>query len=494
VQRSLAPIRSTTTCLVLTLTTPALALISTPLSVSWITIGALVGFFSLSGIVFSVIEWLLPDAPAYSAWRDFAVARYLLLVVGGLLVLQALRYLLARFWYEGPIKVLLDIVRYVGDHGYRANVLWRLDEFIRERQGASNTIIVAAHSLGTIIALDYLCNFARPSESHVWLLTAGSPFRRFFLRWLPGVLFERSTAATAAVISGRCRSFRWLNVYRPFDYVGTSLSLAAAGAGLDRNTREYSRFNGHSNYWGDGAVLQTILAGWALLPVVPRRAVESSDERSIPAARTADSDTPMPNFMALAVTLGVVAVGWLVFAFVEHRGASDAMRSQIDAHGVRREIRVAHREIPDVSSEFGTAEEFVFLAEGLTIPPLQLSPLLPASNAQQDVDYRRLRDYVRSDCELEHQMKWFEQEALTTCTSRRTVAIAYLSAGGGVQYYLPGFRSRLYLRDIVGWTFYPLLLIVVTWIPGCPFMILTVAMYSILLGRDPGEDLAQFNS
>ena len=495
-QRSVAPLRSTTTCLVLTLMTPVLALISTPLSVSWAVVGGLVGFFSLFGIVVSVIEWLLPGVPAYTAWRDFVIAPYLLAVAGGLLALQTLRHLFARFWYEGPIKVLLDITRYVGDPVYRWRILSRLDEFIRQQQGTSSTLIVVAHSLGTIIALDYLCNFAKPPGGDVWLVTAGSPFRRFFLRWLPSVLFEPSTADTVAVIGERSRSFRWLNVYRPFDYIGTSLSLAAAGVGVDRNTREYSRLDGHADYWGDGVVLRTILAGLPLLPILPRHPVagSSSGRPFIPVSRVAGPTTRAPHFLLLAVTLALFAVGWLVYSFVGHQGEVEAMRTRIDTQGLRRQIRVAHREIPDVSDELATAHEFAFVGDGLTIPPLQLSPTLPFSNAQQEVDYRKLRDYVRGDCLLEHQAKWYEQEKMMTCTSRRAVEIAYLPTGGAPQYYLPGFRSRFYLRDIAGWTLYPLLLLTFISIPALPFIILTSALYAVFLGRDPDEAIAEISN
>jgi hypothetical protein len=496
VQRSFAPLRSTTTCLVLTLITPVLAVISTPLSVSWAIVGGLVGFVSLFGIVASVIEWLLPDVRAYSAWRDFVIAPYLVAVTGGLLALQTLRHLFARFWYEGPIRVLLDITRYVGDPVYRWRLLSRLDEFIRQRQGTSSTLIVVAHSLGTIIALDYLCNFATRPGGEVWLVTAGSPFRRFFLRWLPSVLFEPSTAGTVAVISGRWRSFRWLNVYRPFDYIGTSLSLAAAGVGVDRSTREYSRLDGHGNYWGDGVVLRTILAALPLLPIVPWHsgAESSRGRRFIPVSRDTGPTTRAPHFLFLTVTLALFAVGWQVYSFVEHRSKVEAMRTRIDTQGIRRQIRVAHREIPDVSDEFANAHEFVFMGDGLTIPPLQLSPILPFSNAQQEVDYRKLRDYVRGDCLLEHEAKWYEEEKMLACTGRRAVEIAYLPTGGAPQFYLPGFRSQFYVRDIAGWTLYPLLLLTFISIPALPFMILTSALYAVFLGRDADDAIAEISN
>jgi hypothetical protein len=208
IQRSLSPIKSSITCVLLTCLSPILAILSTPLSVNWASVGSLVGFFCIFGVFVSVVELLLPDTPAYTAWRHFVVAPYLLLILGGLFGLQALRFLLGRIWYEGPIKVLLDIVRYVGEPRYREKMLIKLEGFIRDKQASSDSLVIVGHSLGSVIALDYLRNWSEADTNRrIWLITLGSPYRRFFLSWLPGIFFDQSTNQTAVSIKEKSTRF-----------------------------------------------------------------------------------------------------------------------------------------------------------------------------------------------------------------------------------------------------------------------------------------------
>ncbi|HZM76380.1 MAG TPA: hypothetical protein VFC19_11665 [Candidatus Limnocylindrales bacterium] len=107
-------------------------------------------------------------------------------------------------------------------------------------------------------------------------------------------------------------------------------------------------------------------------------------------------------------------------------------------------VFVAHREIPDVADELATAEEFQFIGDGLEMPPYQLSPNLPASIANQRLDYRRLKQFVRDNCVLEHKPAWYESDRLVLCTSKQPVEIAYLPPTGEFNFYLPGFQPRFY--------------------------------------------------
>ena len=163
VQRSPAPLRSSVSCVLLTGLNPLLAILSTPVSVNWGSVGLLAGFFCCFGVFASLItlatDYFFPDVPSASVWHGFGVARYLLVVLGGFAGLAAARYLFVEKWYSGPIKVLLDITRYVGDPAYRERTLVRLHEFVRGKQKGSNDLVIVAHSLGSIIALDYLRNW-----------------------------------------------------------------------------------------------------------------------------------------------------------------------------------------------------------------------------------------------------------------------------------------------------------------------------------------------
>jgi hypothetical protein len=487
--RSFAPVRSAITCVVLTCLAPFLAILSTPLSVSWSLIGAVVIFFCIFGILASVLDWLAPDVPRYSAWRDFVIAPYLVGILVGLAGLQALRYFLGRVWYEGPIKVLLDIARYVGDPHYRLQTLEELATFIGDEQGDSENLVIVAHSLGTIIALDYLSNWSTGDRDRsIWLITLGSPYRRFFLSWLPGILFDRRMLNTVGRISARYHSFRWLNVYRPLDYIGTSLRLMDGAAGADRSTRQYLRLNGHADYWGDDVVLSTIKLALTSLPQ-PTAPSDVPGPGYVPPLDERDLSTKAPHFLILAGALACLSAGWMLYSFVGQRSELAKTRAAIDARGVRAEVFVSHREIPDVADEMLTAQEFQFIGKGLEMPPYQLSPYLPASIAQQRLDYRRLEQFVRSNCVLEREAGRFESDRFLICTSKEPIEIAYLPPASKLDFYLPGFESKFYYRDILSWFFYPLILVALTIVPGMPFIILTATLYAVFLGRDPGETL-----
>lgn len=490
--RSLAPVRSAITCAVLTCLAPVLAILSVPLSVSFAAVGAMVVFFCIIGIFVSVLEWLLPDVPAYTVWRDFVIARYLFGILVGLAGLEALRYFLAQVWNEGPIKILLDIARYVGEPDYRRRTLEQLAAFIRDKQGNSESLVIVAHSLGTIIALDYLCNWsAGDRDRSISLITLGSPYRRFFLSWLPGVLFDRRLLNTVGRISARYHSFRWLNVYRPWDYIGTSLRLTDDAAGADRSTRQYLRLNGHADYWGDDIVLSTIKVALTSLPQ-PTAPSDVPGPGYVPAVGERGRSTEEPGFESdflkkLAGALACLSLGWMLYSFVGQQSELAKTRAAIDERGVRAEVFVSHREIPDVADEFATAHEFGFIGEGLEMPPYQLSPLLPASIAQQRLDYRRLEQFVRSNCVLEHEAAWFEDDRFLLCTSKEPIEIAYLPPASKLVFYLPGFESQFYYRDILSWFLYPLVLLGFTLIPAAPFIILTWALHAVFLSRDPDE-------
>ena len=489
--RSSAPLRSAVTCVVLTCLAPFLSILSTPLSVSWSVVGAVVIFFCLFGILASVLDLLAGDTPRYTVWRDFVVAPYLLGISVGLAGLQALRYLLGRVWYEGPIKVLLDIARYVGDPHYRVQTLEELDTFIRNRQASSENLVIVAHSLGTVIALDYLCNWgAGDRDRRISLITLGSPYRRFFLSWLPGVLFDRRMSNTVGRISARCRSFRWLNVYRPWDYIGTSLRLADDAVGADRSTHQYLRLNGHADYWSDAAVLSTIRPALTSLPL-PTAPSDVPGPAYVPPLDERDLSTKAPHFIWLAGALACLSVGWMVYSFVGQRSELAKTRAAIDERGVRAQVFVAHREIPDVADEMLTAQEFQFIGERLEMPPYQLSPYLPASIAQQRLDFRRLEKFVRSNCALERKARWFESDRLLLCTSREPIEIAYLPPASNLDFYLPAFEWKFYY-DIPGWFLFPLIMLVLIFLPATPFIILTATLYAVFLGRDPGEALEEF--
>src|SRR5262249_12630189 len=96
-------------------------------------------------------------------------------------------------------------------------------------------------------------------DDAVVLVTAGSPLRRFFFRFFPGIFIPESPAGVAHLARGRLGDFHWLNVYRPWDPIGTSLRLTVDGAGRDVSTgQRLGVLSAHLDYWRDPVVLKLV--------------------------------------------------------------------------------------------------------------------------------------------------------------------------------------------------------------------------------------------
>jgi hypothetical protein len=199
-----------------------------------------IGFASTAFALKFTIQ--LPDGTSWDlgpGWRELLTAAGAAIALGA--VGAAAGWLLWR-----ALKPIVDVVRYVGDEELRAYVHGQLiakaDEY-----AAGSELIIAAHSLGTVIAVDSLL-----SHPEVWskfqridLLTAGSPLHRLLARFFRDAY--PPVHDLAGVLSRSYPAWRWANVYRPTDYVGGRLPTA-----FIVNRRLWrSAWRAHSNYWGD---------------------------------------------------------------------------------------------------------------------------------------------------------------------------------------------------------------------------------------------------
>lgn len=156
------------------------------------------------------------------------------------------------------VKVLGDIFHYATDAAYRKRILqyFRAEvvRTMKKGRGGSPTIIIASHSLGTVIALDFLWNCGDIiSDFRLTWLTGGSPIKRFFQRFFPNLFFPESINDCAIGLAKRFpKGFSWHNFYRPLDYIGSKLGLPNA-EGCSEN-RVFRWFRLHTNYWGDKVV------------------------------------------------------------------------------------------------------------------------------------------------------------------------------------------------------------------------------------------------
>src|ERR1700722_13367371 len=82
------------------------------------------------------------------------------------------------------------------------------------------------HSLGTVIAVDFLAQL--PPEilevKRVTLVTMGSPLQRYFCRFFPGIYASPMTLD--AFFRANIPAFRWINIYRKSDPIGSILETS----------------------------------------------------------------------------------------------------------------------------------------------------------------------------------------------------------------------------------------------------------------------------
>lgn len=216
----------------------------------------------------------------------------------------------ARTGLSGPVRVAVDAFRYLGESGCRARVQRALDKAIqetRERHGVGKEVVVLGHGLGSIIALDCV------SHSKVWrvqdrvlLVTMGSPLRRIFLRLYPRTLFPESMDDLVDVIAGRLAKFRWINVYRPWDYLGAALGLGSFH-GRDISTLQRDRvLDNHVGYWRDLEVRRSMVRGLQRLEEVePLRVPMKDAAHRLPSPAQPSPPWEMPP--RLRSVLGIVA-------------------------------------------------------------------------------------------------------------------------------------------------------------------------------------------
>ncbi len=248
-------------------------------------------------IVYPVIWWF---------W-DIALPAYALAINAGVVALIITCWLVAtvtRFIAPG-LKIFLDIFRYVGDINYRQRLQLKLDDKVKaERAEGHRGFVLAAHSLGSVIAVDSLMNSkAWQSNDCVLLVTMGSPLRRFFFRFLPELFFPPSADAIGGAVAARLDNFRWANVYRPWDQVGGPLKLRRKGSAERRTGQWLHILRAHPDYWSDNKVLIAAQQALQATGGSPRRTLEARWSENRPIIPQ-DSDPSADRNIGLLVTCG----------------------------------------------------------------------------------------------------------------------------------------------------------------------------------------------
>lgn len=153
------------------------------------------------------------------------------------------------------VDFLIDVLWWVGEDAHRVRLRAALLRAVDRAQACfpKARIVLLGHSLGSVVVMDALRHLGDrvSTSSDLQVVTMGSPlayFWRLFPRVAvrPAVLFREIQAAGVS---------RWLHVWRSEDKIGLALDMETLGF-----QQTCAGPGGHSEYWIDGAVWQTIAA------------------------------------------------------------------------------------------------------------------------------------------------------------------------------------------------------------------------------------------
>jgi hypothetical protein len=232
-----------------------------------------------------------------------------------LLAAIALTYIVMRplAWM---FKVIADVLCFLGDEQYAERLKQHVGEALRQASVSDgDMVIIAAHSLGSVIVAETLLSVIMPN-ARVVLVTLGSPLRRMVARFFGDTW--PAPDQLAHQLRQRHAGFVWLNVYRPWDPIGTKLFRQASSYYADASTRQWTRFGlaGHANYWDDPRVAETARTAFEQLTAdtaVPKpTSLTTVPDRSAATRAIAAIDQVWTRWRLTAV-LVIAGTLWLAF-------------------------------------------------------------------------------------------------------------------------------------------------------------------------------------
>jgi hypothetical protein len=157
------------------------------------------------------------------------------------------------------LKVLSDVARYIGIGEHRRKLQTLLTERLQREVAECDRLVILAHSLGSVIAVDTMLRSPQVLAplKQLDFVTMGSPLRRLFHGFFPEIY--SSVDAINLDLRNNINRFGWVNIYRPLDFIGAHLSANPESTILEFNTHE--PFKNHTNYWSDPVVATLIVKG-----------------------------------------------------------------------------------------------------------------------------------------------------------------------------------------------------------------------------------------
>jgi hypothetical protein len=420
-----------------------------------------------------------------------------LLWAGALAAVITLRMLWARGSLPGPLKVALEAFRYLGEPRYRERIQQALDKAIvqaRTRIGNEQDFVLVAQGIGTVIALDSV------SHSRVWrktdrvlLVTMGSPLRRWFLTLYPGTLFPERMESVVDFVVRRLSELRWVNIYRPWDYLGAALDLKPF-SGRDITTGiGQQRFFGHTDYWRDIDARRTFQHGLLRLKnVKPRPVARRESVHELPKPRGA-AEFRIPALARTLLRTGVVlaTVGWMLWWVATGSGVLvsgvEGPSELLERRGVVVEAAVTHRR-ETVENNLGVTyvDHWVFAFRDSSGVARRLKVERDASDAHLGIappgfDPRTLTRRIRAACSDTWPPDWWPMGNVQASCTLEGVRLRYYTGDLAVL-DLPDFQPRRFGREPVrGWTEAGVAAAMLSVLVLIPF-VLGLRVFGVLLG------------
>lgn len=305
------------------------------------------------------------------------------------------------------LEPVFDVAYYLGDEAIRDYIHEQLEDDVRAMPGGRR-IIVAGHSLGSVIAVDSLLR-----GSGVWsrfrridLVTAGSPLQRLLAKFFPDAY--PSPDRLAAALAACHGDLSWTNLYRVTDYVGGRLDGRAIV-----NRRLLRRWwSHHANYWTDSAVITCLARHLGAAGnrkrlranqriTAPSNAPAGSEmPNGVPAPRYRSPEPPRLSYVRYlvpaAAIIGMMGIIWSQFAATPRleRNNLTTWQGQITAAPRDTTVRIQRGEFVDTAAETGSYELIGFSYEvgGRRYDVASPPDWIPyATSRFPHVDWRRLK-------------------------------------------------------------------------------------------------------
>jgi len=398
-------------------------------------------WITVTGLFAAAFGWLWGEP--FAVMGNIAIAA---IIIAGL----CLTWFAGQLVYSlfGPtLKVLLDVSRYLGDPELRANLHRAFDKTIADLPATPNNsreITIYAHSLGSVIAADSLLHSKGWIRSDsVELVTFGSPLRRLIMRFFPAALFPRRIQRLEAQISERLKDFRWINFFRPLDYIGGSLGLSDAHAGQD--IRSISWTKSHSGYFADGEMWQAATAALAeprdakLHHAGPPPSELLPAPTSTPCLRATAGLIQKSGFLLAPITAALFIVSTIASGGRIQSRPGPSVRNTLVASGVIVPAIVTHWQVEVPGDPPSEIDHFRFHVGDRGDREIEVDrgeTVFEGYNALFSVG--GLRDAVRSDCDLAFKPALLQQKIRVPCRSRRAIEIRYLPSDPE-HFDIPGF-------------------------------------------------------